>query len=201
MYVFFITYSHLDTTILQVSGMLSQEMEQIKQEIITIRITDGLKKELLVESKEKKISLNTLLNQILFDHNSWNKPIKELSWITFSNNALRSILEQLTKEEIIKISTTILKDEIKNCIFYFYGVINLESIMKFMVKWFQINNIKSRNLNENGKKQYVFQHEMGMNYSILFLNLLESLLSEIGYKITKESSNHRSFSFHITNIL
>jgi len=148
----------------------------------------------------KKISLNTLINHLLEKQLTWNEVVNEIGWVTMFRSTFREIMDIISKEKAIKIGKTTGKTDLRNSLNYFYGKVDLESILELLKKRFQSMNIQSRRISQNGKEQIIVHHDLGKSWPYLIVSELNELLNEIGYRIINEEYNKQGFSFEIISV-
>ncbi len=187
-------YEKLEYEKLTQQGMLR------KSEIVSIRIDPELCKKLHEKSNEQKISLNTLINHLLEKQVNWNELANEIGWVSIFRSVFREMMESISKEKIIKIGQTAGKTDLQNSLNYFYGRIDLDSILDFLKKQFQSMKVQFRLISENGKDRIIIQHDLGKNWPHLVISELNELLNTMGYKITNDEYNKSGFSFEIIRV-
>jgi hypothetical protein len=178
--------------------MTVQGMKVVKKtDIVSIRIDPNLKNKLQEKCETQKISLNTLINQLLEKQVFWNDLTVEMGWIPIFRSTFRNLLDAHSKERIMKIGRTSGKNELKNSINYLYGRIDLESILDMIKKRFQSMGTQFRHITNMGREKIIIQHDLGKNWHFLIITELNELLNELGYRIINEEYNDNSFSFEI----
>ena len=179
---------------------MAQEGMLKKTDIISIRIDSKLGELLRNKSSEQKISLNTLINHLLEKQLSWNEITNEIGWVSMFRATFREIMDMISKEKAIKIGQTTGKNDLRNSLNYFYGRIDLESILDLMKKRFQNMNIQSRRISKNGKEMIIVHHDLGKSWPYLVVSELNELLNEVGYRVINEEYNKQGFSFEIISV-
>ena len=181
--------------------MASQGYKVLKKsEIISIRVDSDLDNKLHEKCEEQKISLNTLINHLLEKQLFWNELTNEIGWVSVFRSTFRDLMDTISKEKAIKIGQTAGKIDLKNSLHYFYGRIDLESILDLIKKSFQNMNVRLRHISENGKDKIFIQHDLGTNWPYLIVAELNEVLNEIGYRIINDEYNKRGFSFEIVTL-
>ena len=171
-----------------------------KTDIISIRIDSQLSRTLHEKSAEQKISLNTLINHLLEKQLSWNEVTAEIGWVHMFRSTFREIMDIVSKEKMIKIGQTTGKNDLRNSLNYFYGKIDLESILELLKKRFQSMNVQSRRISQNGTEKIIIQHDLGKRWPYLVVSELNELLNDIEYRIINDEYNKHGFSFEIVPV-
>lgn len=175
-------------------------MANPKSDTITIRLDAERKEKLLEESKIKQISLNTLINQVLSRHVEWEEIGFKLGWITLSKRIIKAFTSPLDKKTIIQLAQTVGKTEFRNSLQFAYGEINFENTISLLEKWMRNNYLKYTHISEAGRSKYALQHYLGKNWSIFFIEVIDSTLQDFGFKLEEKNTEENSCSFEIVKI-
>ena len=89
-----------------------------KTSTITFRIDQEFEKGLRKEAEEKRVSLNTLANQILGDHVDLGQFMKKFGIIEMSKGSFKELLNVLDEKNIINFAKTIGSKEPKDFILF-----------------------------------------------------------------------------------
>jgi len=171
-----------------------------KTDNISIRINSKLSSKLHEKCEEQKISLNTLINHILEKQVNWNDLAHEMGWITIFRSTFRELLDSTSKDTVQKIALSTGNSDLKNSLNYFYGDISLDSILDLFKKRFQSMNVQFRTISTNGKNKIVIQHDLGKNWPHLIVTQMNTILNDVGYRISNDEYNQSSFSFEIIEV-
>ena len=175
-------------------------MSHRKKELVSLRIDPDLRKKLRDESKEKKTNLNSMINQILTLHVNWDEFGTQMGRLSMSRKTFRTLLESLDEETVVRIAETVAKEEYKSAAKYYFGKADLHCIIQFMENWLNAANLKFRHIDDDDRNIYIIDHDLGKNWSLLFLTRLGSILSEFGYKLIGKDPDERCFSFEIAKM-
>ena len=175
-------------------------MQKSKSDVISVRIDDDLKKKLLAESTQKNIRFNHLINQILKLHANWDELGTQMGRLSMSRRTFRTLLDSLDEKKVAEIAVTVAKEEYKTAAKFFFGKADMNCIIQFMENWLGAASLKFRHITDNEKNSYVINHDLGKNWSILFLTRLDAILSEFGYKLVEKNPDERCFSFEIVKV-
>ena len=175
-------------------------MEKSKTHVISVRIDDDLERKLQGESTRKKVNFNYLINQILELHVNWDEFGTQMGRLSMSRRTFRALLDSLDEKTVVKIAETVAKEEYKRAAKFFFGKADLHCVIQFMENWLGAANLKFRHITDGDKNTYIIDHDLGKNWSLLFLTRLESILSEFGYKLIGKNPDERCFSFEIIEV-
>ena len=87
-----------------------------ESESITFRIPVSLLESLRMESFENHTSVNTLVNQLIIEHEKWHKHARHVGFISIPKDFQRTLLDNITKNKLIKITQK--KAENTPCFYY-----------------------------------------------------------------------------------
>jgi uncharacterized protein (DUF1778 family) len=85
----------------------SKGIKRKKSATISFRIDSEYEKLLRSEAEEKKVSLNTLANQIFGEHLEWQRYIERFGTIVMSKDAFKLILELLSEDKVVDLAINI----------------------------------------------------------------------------------------------
>ncbi len=171
-----------------------------KTDIISIRMDSNLSGKLHEKSQEQKVSLNTLINNMLEKQVHWYDLIDEVGWVSIFRQTFKELMDSISKEKAIKIGLTAGKVDLQNSINYFYGKVELETIFDLLKKRFQSMKVQFRRISEKDREKIFIQHDLGKNWPYLIVAELNELLNEIGCRVINEEYNKRGFSFEIVSV-
>jgi len=171
-----------------------------KTDNISIRIDSELNNKLHEKCIEQKISLNTLINHLLEKQVNWNELANEMGWIYMFRSTFRELMDTNSKAKIQKIAKKSGTVDLKNTLNYFYGNVNLDSVLDLFKKRWQSMNVQFRIIPLNNSTKIIVQHDLGKNWPFFIIVQMNSILNEIGYRIINEDHNKEGFSFEISNV-
>ena len=175
-------------------------MLKSKTDVISIRIDDALGEKLHDEAELKNLNLNTLVNQILHRHVEWEDIIYKMGWISMSKRALKEFLATMDKRSLIQIAQTVGKTEFTNATKFAYGNFTFENAIALLERWIKNNYLKYSHNFEQNKSIYVIQHYLGKNWSVFFLESIDTAFQDLGHKLEGKSADENCCTFEITKI-
>ena len=104
-----------------------------KSSTISFRIDEDYLKELREETQEKKVSLNTLANQIFAEYVEWQRYVERFGIISMSKDAFKYILDSLDDKQVIELAITIGQKAPKEFILFKWKNLELKNIINFIV--------------------------------------------------------------------
>jgi hypothetical protein len=144
---------------------------------VTFRFPAALFKELKEESEHKKVSLNTLLNQIVTAHVEWHARATNAGFISVRRTLVRKLMDLLTEGEIDNLAKNI-AGELKDASLIVMGAGTQRSLLGFLERWVNASGFTYRHVVENNTHTFIIQHEMGHKWAYY--------LDRISYYLTEE---------------
>ena len=153
-----------------------------KSETTTFRFDCETLKSLREEAKQKDISTNTLLNQIVKQHLRWHANAANAGFIAVRRLLITNLISHLSEQQIISIAENVAKNTNKDAILLLENEYTMKSALAFIEDWIKISGYKYRHHEINdvqNRHMYIIQHDMGMKWSIYLANLYQFLFDEV----------------------
>jgi hypothetical protein len=169
-----------------------------KSESASFRFDSETLKSLREEAKQKDISTNTLLNQIVKEHLKWHANASNAGFIAVRRLLITSLLSNLSEQEIISIAENVAKNTNKDTILLLENEYTMKSALDFIESWIKISGYKYKHHHEindgQNRHMYLIQHDMGIKWSIYLVNLYQFLFDDI----KKDDNKRRIIEFEKT---
>jgi len=166
-----------------------------KSECTTFRFDSETMKSLREEAKQKDISTNTLLNQIVKEHLKWHANASNAGFVAVSRFLITSLISHLSEQEIISVGENVAKNTNKDTILLLENEYTMKSALDFIENWIKISGYKYKHHEINdgqNRHMYVIQHDMGIKWSIYLANLYQFLFDDV------KKDNKRRIEFEKT---
>jgi hypothetical protein len=153
-----------------------------KTETTTFRFDSETMKSLRDEAKQKDISTNTLLNQIVKVHLKWHANASNAGFIAVRRLLITSLISYLSEQEIISVAENVAKNTNKDTILLLENEYTMKSALDFIENWIKISGYKYKHHEINdgqNRHMYVIQHDMGIKWSIYLTNLYQFLFDDV----------------------
>lgn len=154
------------------------EMSIIKRtSTISFRIDSEYDKLLRNEAEEKKVSLNTLANQIFGEYLEWQRYLERFGTIMISKNAFRVIMESLSEAKVVDLAINIAQKNPIDFILFRWKDLSSTSVINFIKMllgrcWHvQYDYVKDQDTNK-----FSINHELGRKASLFLKAYLETLI-------------------------
>ena len=174
---------------------IKSEIRVGKSETTTFRFDSETIKSLRDEAKQKDISTNTLLNQIVKEHLKWHANASNAGFIAVTRLLITNLISHLSEQQIISMAENVAKNTNKDTILLLENEYTMKSALDFIEDWIKISGYKYKHHEINGGQNshmYIIQHDMGIKWSIYLANLYQFLFDEV------KKDNKRKIEFEKT---
>lgn len=157
--------------------MVSKRDKQQKKEItrsITYRLPEILINELDGEARQKKISQNVLVKQILEKYIQWDRYSAKMGMIPVPKEILQTLGDDLDGQDIDEI-INILFPIIKNTVMFVKGGFDLERCIETLEDYMRTSGMNSDHRVDGNLHSFIIQHDLGIKWSVF----TEQLLTQI----------------------
>lgn len=107
-----------------------------KTSTVSFRINKEYDEALRAEAEEKKVSMNTLVNQIFGEYVDWNKYVKRFGTIILSREAFKLLLESLDDDKIRTLAVDIATKAPREFILFKWKEIDQSHVIGFIKMFF-----------------------------------------------------------------
>jgi uncharacterized protein (DUF1778 family) len=155
----------------------NKSIKRKKTATISFRIDSEYDKLLRSEAEEKKVSLNTLANQIFGEHLEWQRYIERFGTIIMSKDAFKLILELLSEGKVVDLAINIATKAPKEFILFKWKDLNSDNVISFVRMFFahcgygQYDYVKDQSTNK-----FSIRHELGKKGSLFLSTYIKTVL-------------------------
>lgn len=157
---------------------MNEEQKQTT-EGITFRVPSGSLHQLREESKKKRISLNTLVNQIFQEHLDWHTYAAQAKLHPVPRSSLRRIIEKLTEEQLSEVASTTAKMDFVEVGLLLKGEFTISSFLNIVENWCRISAFPYKHEVNHDAHNFIIQHDMGRKYSFMIKELYRYIMEEM----------------------
>ena len=152
---------------------------KVKEETNTIsyRLPSKVLNELETEAREKNISQNVLVKQILTKYVEWDRFAQKMGMIPVPQKILRSLGGDLSNEDLLRIIDSLFQI-IKDSVLFMKGGYDIKRTIETLEDYMRNSGMESDHRKENGLHHFIIQHKMGMQWSIFTELLLKKVFVE-----------------------
>ena len=148
-----------------------------KTSTITFRLDEELEKGLRKEAEEKRVTLNTLANQIFGTHAEFGQFMKKFGIVEMSKGAFKEILNLLDEKNIINLAKSIGAKEPRDFILFKWKKLTSDSVSEFIKMYFEHCGYGMCDMQrEESNNTISVHHDFGKNGSIFLKAFLEAII-------------------------
>lgn len=175
-------------------------MKTKKTSTITFRIDEKYEKGLRKEAEEKRISLNTLANQIFGDHVEYDQFMKKFGMVEMSKGSFKDLLNSLDKNNIINFAKSIGSTEPKDFILFKWKKLTPDSVSEFIKMYFEHCGYGMCDMQINDSTSEVsIHHDFGKKGSIFLKAFLEAIVQSALERDSNVTTTDNSVTLQFSN--
>lgn len=151
-----------------------------KTSTVSFRINKEYEQVLRGEAEEKKVSLNTLVNQIFGEYVDWNKYVKRFGTIILSKDAFKLLLDNLDNDKINTLAIDIATKAPKEFILFKWKEIDHSNVVSFIKMYFDHCGYGQYDYQatENEINKFSIRHELGKKGSVFLNAFLKTVVKD-----------------------
>jgi hypothetical protein len=160
-----------------------------KSESITFRLESLILDNLKKKAKHDKVTLNTLVSQIIADYFDWSMTAIDAGWMVMPKMTVRKAFEMLSQDEILTLSDATYQEK-KEMFIFMRGKNDEQSFLSILRMRAEKSDFRLRELQKDGKTTFIIQHDMGRNYSLFCKSLYQTIMHQYGEQVELESTDN-----------
>ncbi len=144
---------------------------------MSYRLPSKLLDDLEAEAREKNMSQNMLVKQILMKYIGWDRFAKKMGMIPVPQKILESLGGDISNQAILKIIDTLFTT-IKDSVMLMKGGYDLKRTIETLEDYMRGSGMESDHRIDGEIHHFIIQHSMGMQWSIFTELLLRRVFTE-----------------------
>jgi hypothetical protein len=154
-----------------------KRIKRKKTSTISFRIDSEYEQLLRNEAEEKKVSLNTLANQIFGEHLEWHRYIERFGTIIISKDAFKLVLDSLSEEKVTDLAINIASKAPKEFILFKWKDLNSDNVINFVRMFLghcgygQYDYVKDESTN-----RFSIRHDLGRKGSLFLTTYIKTVV-------------------------
>jgi hypothetical protein len=152
------------------------EISKFSTRGITFRLPSEKIDQLQRVSKDKSISSNTLLNQIIKEYLDLHSMAAHAKLYYLPKSFLIRLINELTEEELNEIAYETAKNDPVDICLFLRGEFTLASLSNITESWLRIAHMPYRYAIDGDSSKIIIEHDMGLKYSYLIKEISRCLL-------------------------
>ncbi len=152
-------------------------MSSKKTSTFTFRIDKEFEKILREEAQARKITVNTLANQIFGEYVEWQRYMEKFGTIVLSRDAFKAVLDLLDEKNIMKLAIDIAEKAPKEFILFKWKGISADNVIKFIKMYFDHCGYGTHDQTKTGDTvTFSVHHDLGKKGSLFLKTFLETTI-------------------------
>lgn len=152
-------------------------MSSKKTSTFTFRIDKEYERILRDEAQSRKITVNTLANQIFGDYVEWQRYIERFGTIVLSKEAFKTVLNLLDEKNIVNLAADIAERAPKEFILFKWKGLSIDNVIKFIKMYFDHCGYGAHDQTKTeGNVTFSVHHDLGKKGSLFLKTFLETLI-------------------------
>jgi hypothetical protein len=144
---------------------------------------DNLKR----KAKHDKVTVNTLVSQIIADYFDWSMTAIDAGWMVMPKMTVKKAFEMLSQDEILTLADATYEEK-KEMFVFMKGKNDEQSFLSIMRA--EKSGFHLRELEKDGRTTFIVQHDMGGNYSLFCKSLYETIMHQYGVQVELKTTEH-----------
>jgi hypothetical protein len=172
--------------------VLGSRLRKSEKLSVTFRIDDNDVESLRKLAAEERISLNTLVNQILSSYLEWEFIAAKAGFAPMQKSVLKDLFDKLSEEDLKEIAIRA-ADSLQDLLLMMCGKVDLDAVILLTKNRVKRSGFTLREFDgEEGtsSKKLVMQHDVGHNWSVFSRVYIERLINNVGYPTKIESTDN-----------
>jgi len=151
----------------------------------TFRITEGVYEAMQKEAEEKQVSLNCLVNQVLYEHVFETIPVMNSMFVAMPKTLYSEILSRISENDAREIGVLCARRVAKSFMLAKHGTVTIETIAETVHSYAERAGYgKYNEASERGRRIITIMHEFGPKHSVSTAAYAEALFQMIGIRPT-----------------
>jgi len=160
-----------------------EENSKSKPESFTIRIEKGILNKLRSYSKTEKMTINSVINQLLSQSVDWDISAAKAGWIPMPKPILLEIFEKLSEDEIKNITEKHAKTALRDMLLTMKGKCDVSDWLSLLRSRAKTSNFHYSESDEIESVKVVLRHDLGIKFSLYLNSFHEEVFNELGCKV------------------
>lgn len=160
-----------------------------KSESITFRLESRVLDNLKKKAKHDKVTLNTLVSQIIADYFDWSLTAIDAGWMVMPKMTVKMAFEMLSQDEIRTLADATYQGK-KEMFIFMKGKDDEQSFLSILRMRAEKSGFHLRELEKEDKTTLIIQHDMGRNYSLYSKSLYEKFMDQYGVQVDLKTTDH-----------
>ena len=146
----------------------------------SVRMPDGLIAELEKESESSHVSVNTIINTILFRHLEWDRYAEKFGFMGLSRETFQAMASSMKDPELTTLAKSVSSTVLKEFAMFCWEINGPKSFLEFIQRFARYSRIGEWEVRNDGPfHRASLLHKMGPKVSFYLSELYSDLLQSI----------------------
>jgi hypothetical protein len=156
---------------------------------MTFRLESTALDKLKAKANQDRISLNTLVNQIIVGYAEWDLTAISAGWMVMPKKVMKKMIAKLSEKEIKQLAKETV-DEMKSIALFMTNKSDLESFFSIIRIRSKKSGFQIKEVVDNNKNTFIIQHDLGAKWSLFNKIFYEELLHSLEKRVTFETTDN-----------
>lgn len=168
--------------------------------VVTFRINQDYEKALRKVAQERKVTLNTIANQIIGDYVELHRYMEKFGTIMISKDGFETILAALDEKELIRIGASIGEKVPKEFILFRWKNVTIENFAQFIKIYFDHCGYGRSDIEvTESTSSFSIRHDLGRKGSVFLKSFMEAAVQSTLERPCKSLVSDNSFTISFQN--
>lgn len=168
--------------------------------VVTFRINQDYEKALRKVAQERKVTLNTIANQIIGDYVELHRYMEKFGTIMISKDGFETILAALDEKELIRIGASIGEKVPKEFILFRWKNVTIENFAQFIKIYFDHCGYGRSDIEvTESTSSFSIRHDLGRKGSVFLKSFMEAAVQSTLDRPCKSLVSDNSFMISFQN--
>lgn len=160
-----------------------------QSESMTFRLESAALDKLKAKANQDRISLNTLVNQIIVGYAEWDLTAISAGWMVMPKNVMKKMIAKLSEKEIEQLAKETFS-EMRGVALFMTNKSDLEAFFSVVRARSKKSGFQVKEVVENSTTTFIIQHDLGAKWSLFSKTFYEGLLHSLEKRVTFETTEN-----------
>lgn len=160
-----------------------------QSESMTFRLESASLDKLKDKANQDRISLNTLVNQIIVGYAEWDLTAISAGWMVMPKNIMKKMIAKLSEKEIEQIAKETF-GEMKGVALFMTNKSDLEAFFSVVRMRSKKSGFQVKEVVDNNTTTFIIQHDLGAKWSLFTKVFYEELLHSLEKRAAFETTSN-----------
>jgi hypothetical protein len=165
------------------------------KESLTLRFDKEALKSLRSRAERDGLSINSLINNILIEHQQWHQVAATAGMFYIPKSLVRYIIEDVSDEKLTRLAQMIFQKEGRRRCVVFKKIFDLDSFLWVIENWARISRFHVERSDDDTYAKITIVHGMNERFSFYMKEYLSTAFSSLGCRHIAVEIGDDAFTF------